>query len=199
MREGACQTNQWRHRIALLLVLCWLVLTAYAFWWFHFRHLYVVNSIDQWVMFSSDQLSYSDATYHGNPVLIHFHDANCPCSRFAVPDVRSIIENFSEQLDIRIIVPDAHSLAQASRIFGVSAEVVSEHIAPVASPAAWLMDADGKTVYLGPYSDSGICTTSDSHQVSSLIADLLDGHTLTATNHVTTGCFCSWPKIEKVL
>lgn len=184
-----------RHRIAILLVLSWLILTAYAFWWFHFRYLYSINSTDQWVMFSSDQLEYSDSTHDDIPTLIHFHDPNCPCSRFVVPDVKYILETFSEQVRVRVFVPDSASVEQANRMFGVNAEIAPFQTVPVASPAAWLMTADGQTAYLGPYSDSGICSSSASHQVSTLITDLLDGQELTATNHLTTGCFCSWPKI----
>lgn len=199
MHEVVYQTNPWRSRIALVLVMCWLILTAYAFWWFHFRHLYAVTSIEQWVMFSSDELTYHDSTDHGIPILIHFHDPDCPCSRFVVPDVKDILEKFSGQIEVRVIVPNAHALEEAKRVFGVSAEVLSDQITLAASPAAWLMNADGQTAYLGPYSDSGICTTSNSHQVATIITDLLDGHTLVASNHLTTGCFCSWPNLANAL
>ena len=182
-----------QHRVAIGLVIGWLVLTAYAFWWFHFRYLYSISSIDQWVMFSVEQLEYGDAADVNIPTLIHFHDPNCPCSRFVVPDVKYIIETFSTQVRVRIYVPDPTAIARASRMFGINAETAPLQTVPVASPAAWLMNADGQTAYLGPYSDSGICTSSTSHQVTALISDLLDGEEVSATNHLTTGCFCSWP------
>ena len=188
------QFSIWRYRIAIVLVVLWLLLTAYAFWVFHFRYLYSVNSIDQWVMFSSDQMSLKNEFADDKPTLIHFHDPQCPCSRFVVPDVKNILESYLGEVHIRVLVPDASAIAKASRLFGVEAEIATTQLQPIASPAAWLMATNGQTAYLGPYSDSGICSISDSHQVAALISDLLDGQVLSAGNHLTTGCFCVWPK-----
>lgn len=194
MHEAGDQFSIWRYSVAIALIVLWLLLTAYAFWAFHFRYLHSVNSIDQWVMFSSDQMSITNEFVHDKPTLIHFHDPNCPCSRFVVPDVKNITDSFLNEVHIRVLVPDASAIAKASRLFGVEAEVAAIELQPVASPAAWLVASNGQTVYLGPYSDSGICSISESHQVAALLSDLLSGQVLSAGSHLTTGCFCSWPK-----
>ncbi len=128
----------------------WLFFTAYAFWWFHFRYLYSTSNTDQWVMFSSDQLNYIDPINNDVPTFIHFHDPNCPCTRFVIPDVQYIHETFSEQIRVRVFVPDTQSLDRANRVFDINAEIAPFNLTPVASPAARLMTSNGQTAFLGP-------------------------------------------------
>ncbi|WP_133256754.1 DUF6436 domain-containing protein [Nitrincola tibetensis] len=183
----------WQKIIAYIALLTWLLLMMFSFWWFHFRYLHAASSIEGWVMFQQDhiQLTLDHPTHQ--PTLVHFFDVDCPCSRFVTADIKQLIDFSAEQAQVKILVPRLDDIPKVHGIFGQQVTVLLAEVKPVAAPAAWLVNTEGETVYLGPYSDSGICRSDSNHLVGEMLADLLLGKEIERYNHLTTGCFCSWP------
>ena len=188
-----------RKLAAIGLVAIWAIGTVTAFWWFEFRNLRAFLP-EQAVMFRADQLGemtlplYREQNPDG-PLVVHFWDPKCPCTRFTTPHVQNIVASYAGQgLSLVVVIPEASLENDARAEFGASTTIrVAGAINPVSSPAAALLDATGELAYFGPYSTGAGCTTGDGGFVETVLNALHAGQNPRQINTLATGCFCRWP------
>jgi hypothetical protein len=56
------------------------------------------------------------------PLFLHFYNPDCPCSRFNASHIKSLIRNYSDSVELIIVVPDKKSLSTAKKEFGDNLE-----------------------------------------------------------------------------
>jgi hypothetical protein len=103
-------------------------------------------------------------TRPGQPVLLHFFNPDCPCSRFNLDHVRQLIANFSRDAIFVAVLrggPAARVKAQYETLgLGIPAvldEGLSEALGVYSTPQAVVVDRDGRLYYAGNYNLTRYC------------------------------------------
>jgi hypothetical protein len=159
-------------RLAVLLLILWLALTVAAFWWYQARHIQRFNSF--WASFEGTRLEHIAMPASERPLVVHFVDANCPCSRFARPHIAD--------LETR------HRHARFATVDALAHPAISTASMP-ATPAVAIWSASGELAYYGPYSGGQFCGQGQDF-VSTTLAALKEGYNPRWINQEAVGCFC---------
>jgi len=138
------------------------------------------------------------------PVLLHFFNPDCPCSRFNLKHVKLLAKCYAGALTFLAVVPE-HFAAQTGEIrrrYDLPMPVVAdgrEQLARAcgvyATPQAALVDTGGKLYYRGNYNKSRYCTTPHSNYAQMAIDSLLAGTpSPTFSDLATTAYGCELPE-----
>src|SRR6185436_5605312 len=117
----------------------------------------------------------------GKPLFIHFFNPACPCSRFNIPHVKSLVKKYRNQMTFAIVVMSRDKNYTEMDIqdkFDLTVPVLFDSsIAQVcgvySTPQAVIIDADGKLYYRGNYNKSRYCTDKNSNYAQMAIDSLL--------------------------
>ncbi|ALP51907.1 hypothetical protein Tel_01455 [Candidatus Tenderia electrophaga] len=190
---------------ALSLVAGWLVFTAVAFWWFQLKDVrpFAPSSENRAVFFRADALlqrlgSLVEDAPTGRITVVHFWDPDCACSRFSDAHVAELIQAYGSRGVAFIVVPRAVAARDEARrraveLFGAPVTVAAmDDLAMPSSPAAAVLDAAGRLVYFGPYSNGAVCGAGGDAFVEKALDKALAGDTAQVLNMAAVGCFCDW-------
>lgn len=161
--------------LACLALLFWISLCASAYWYYQQRWQQAYPGTDGYALFNGQALGHWLAQFHqaGRITLVHLGRPECFCNRFTDPH-RQQIQAHYQPLGVAFVAPALPDELQ------------------VATPAAALMDANGRLAYLGAYSDSLLCSVGDG-QVEPLLDQLLAGQQPDLLHTTGVGCFCPPP------
>jgi hypothetical protein len=189
-----------KNSLAWLLVATWLLGVVFAFWWFELRWYQQVTFEYHDAVFDSRTMM-PDATMGASikpdavAKVIHYFDPECPCTRFNTEHVLELMERYQASgVKFEVRVPNTAGLEKALKIFSAPVQIVEYAAAPVASPAALVLDSAGLVHYIGPYSPGAVCSTRSGDFVSIVLDDLLEGRPALQDVNLARGCFCSWPE-----
>ncbi|GAA5316617.1 MAG: DUF6436 domain-containing protein [Candidatus Pelagadaptatus aseana] len=172
--------NKKKQLLSTFIVIVWVIATVFAFWWFQFR--YLGSYENHWVSYQGEHLVLDTKLNDlERPLVVHFVDPECPCSRFARPHIADLESQFSSLI---------HFSDGMEHLSFVSDEVARTFEVPV-SPSVAIWSASGDLAYLGPYSSGAVCGEGTDF-VASVLASLADGHNPQWLNHEAVGCFCPW-------
>jgi hypothetical protein len=121
----------------------------------------------------------------GKPLFLHFYNPGCPCSRFNVPHVASLIKKYSGKISFAVVVmaEDAdYTVPEIQDKFGAPIPVLFDTTVAVAcgvysTPQAVLINSDHQLYYRGNYNRSRYCTDKNSNYAQMAI-DSLISHTM---------------------
>jgi hypothetical protein len=180
------------HRpLELGLVVLWLAIVVTAFWWFALRDLRPFvqegSSVSTAALFDADRLPRIQqflATHASlaresaaSLTLLHLRDPACRCNRFSDPHVAALRRDYG---------------SRGVRIETLGVSMTRRDLADwlPATPAALLVDRQGRVLYLGPLSEAANCGR-DNAPVERALDDALAGHSAAVGTRLGTGCFCS--------
>ncbi len=205
--------------VAGILLLGWLLGTAYGFWWFQFKDLRPFSrvSANKNTFFDGERLrvhleralvknkAVLSSDDNSTTTLVHFWDPACACSRFNELHVRQLIVEYQKR-GIRFLVlarADAFSdratlQTKARAIFGdvevmLTSDVGLNKNIP-SSPAAIILDSKQQLAYFGPYSEGAVCSIGTGKFVERILDGVLAGNNPQFINTLAYGCFCDWQK-----
>ncbi len=122
------------------------------------------------------------------PVLIHFYNPRCPCSRFGLEHLKELELRFVNRLRIVAVIADLDSLAAARRHFerhGLTIPIWTDpadrfavQAGVYSTPQALLVDGSSRIFYRGNYNRSRYCRDRETEFVRLAIEALLDGRSL---------------------
>jgi hypothetical protein len=102
------------------------------------------------------------------PVLLHFFNPACPCSRFNLKHFLSLVRRYEKQVTFCAVVPPNADLAEAAALLDGRVQIVadtdrrwSRRCGVYASPQAVLIDADRSLYYRGNYNRNRYCTRKE--------------------------------------
>lgn len=101
------------------------------------------------------------------PLLLHFYNPDCPCSRFNVPYLRELVERHGDAVDFVLVVEcvDEEQVERARA--KVEADLpwvfdqggaLADHYGVYATPLAVIVGADGRLAFRGNYASARYCT-----------------------------------------
>ena len=118
------------------------------------------------------------------PVLLHFFNPDCPCSRFNLKHVKRLATTYEKAVSFLAVVPEHFGARteQIRREYDLPMPVVADGRKQLAracgvyaTPQAALVDAHGKLYYRGNYNKSRYCTTPHSNYAQMALDSLLAG------------------------
>lgn len=179
--EMSVRTAGLKQTIAFIVLVIWLVSSAFAFWWFQFQHM---ESYDNYAAsFDGELLSQSELKpKQGYALVIHFIDPDCPCSRFSKKHIQDLESHFG---------PDVEFVSFTNKSLEDQYRPRFSQLSVPASPAVAIWDRKGKLAYMGPYSSGNLCGQGRDF-VKKVLGSLEDNINPFWINQNSIGCFCEW-------
>ncbi|WP_156970543.1 DUF6436 domain-containing protein [Andreprevotia chitinilytica] len=198
-----------------LMVVVWLLGTAWALWWFQGRNLRPFSLMSgqtaHVVPFTRPDITLPPSFTQqiganhapAKALLVHFWNPDCPCARFSDLHVKALLAAFGPQGVTLLVVPKPGVTASAQladkvrATFGRSAILIEPAQWPTAltvpvSPATAVFDGSGHLAYLGPYSLDSFCSTTDNGPAERVLQGILAGSPVKLDSVAAVGCFCPW-------
>ena len=168
-------------------VILWLVLIfsgiSWLFWYNEWRYSLPTP-------IPADYHAVNDGTYinmagkleeTGKPVLLHFFNPVCPCSKFNIEHFKWLVKTYRNKISFMVVVMSKDTTYTEKDIqekFGLTIPVLfDQSIAAVSgvysTPQAVLLDTDYKLYYRGNYNKSRYCTNKNSNYAQLAIDSLL--------------------------
>lgn len=113
------------------------------------------------------------------PVFLHFFNPDCPCSRFNIPNFRSLVRKYGNNISFGVVVLNNrdYTAKQIQDKFDLDVPVYFDSTIAAAcgvysTPQAVLLDANRRLYYRGNYNKSRYCTDSRSNYAQMAIDSL---------------------------
>jgi hypothetical protein len=110
------------------------------------------------------------ASHPGRPVLLHFFNPSCPCSRFNVDHVRALSSRFAAEVTIVAVLAEGEPAAMPAAYRALQLDVphyvdadrrLADALGVYSTPQAAVLDRDGRLYFLGNYNRSRYCRERD--------------------------------------
>ena len=139
------------------------------------------------------------------PVLLHFFNPSCPCSRFNVDHVRALARSYGDRVTfVAVLVQgDAATLTAAYRTLGLDVPYyvddgqAANAVGAYSTPQAAILDSDGRLVYRGNYNVTRYCRERETEFARIALDDMLAGRparTMPSQATVAYGCPLRHPR-----
>jgi hypothetical protein len=139
------------------------------------------------------------------PVFLHFFNPDCPCSKFNIPHVKSLIMQYGSEVNFAIVVMSKKkfTVKEIQEKFDVNTPVLFDTAIALAcgvysTPQAVLMDASHKLYYRGNYNRSRYCANPQSNYAQMAIEGLLhNNYNLSFNQSALQAYGCQLPNCTK--
>ena len=133
---------------------------------------------------------------HAHPVLLHFFNPACPCSRFNLSHFQALKRKYQGSVIFYAIIPETADLEKARMllensipVFKDTKSVFSKACGVYSTPQAVLLDQTNHLYYRGNYNKSRYCTRKENNYTEIAIQSLLTGLTLPSFNKAATTAY----------
>jgi hypothetical protein len=119
----------------------------------------------------------------GKPIFLHFFNPDCPCSKFNLDHVRSLIKKYGSEIDFYAVlqVEDKnYDISQFAEKYDLQAKVIidyqnefAEKCGVYSTPQAVVLSKDSKLYFRGNYNKSRYCTDKASNFAQMAVDSLL--------------------------
>lgn len=177
--------------LSTAVAVAWIVAVIGAFWFLDLRYWRPFLP-EELAVFNGEAIRQLPPALGAGPVVIHFHDAHCPCSSFTRSHLDDLQASLAPTRQFQLSKGDRTAtlpfpdLATALPAYADTLQ----RLVP-ASPAVGIWDARGELAYFGPYSGGATCGSGKSFVDITLNA-LSRGENPRFINTDATGCFCAW-------
>ncbi len=145
------------------------------------------------------------ASKNHRPLLIHFFNPDCPCSRFNMPHFKSLVKKYSSSVDFAMVVltDKDYSADDIREKYNIDIPVsfnneIAGQCGVYATPQAVILNADSKMVYRGNYNRTRYCTDKKTNFAQIALDSLLAGNEKSMlAKQAYTAYGCQAPGCEK--
>jgi thiol-disulfide isomerase/thioredoxin len=140
------------------------------------------------------------------PVFLHFFNPDCPCSKFNIPHIESLVKKYGDKISFAIVVIGKDSSYTEHDIqdrFDLTIPVlfdtsIATSCGVFSTPQAVLLDANRKLYYRGNYNRSRYCADDKSNFAQIAIDSLLNKSQNPLLDKLDLKSFgCTLPNCEK--
>jgi thiol-disulfide isomerase/thioredoxin len=141
----------------------------------------------------------------GQPVLLHFYNPDCPCSRFNIPHFRSLVKQYGNQIRF-VIVPVTRKKMTANEIlkkFDINIPVLFDTALATmcgvySTPQAVIIDTNRQLFYRGNYNKSRYCADKQTEYARMAIDKILHNNAAIILDQFALKAYgCQLPKCTK--
>ncbi len=174
--------------IRILIVSVWLaVITAgisYLFWeqdWQYSLPTPVPKGYTEVKPGTQVRLPVTIAGSVDKPVFIHFYNPECPCSKFNIPQFKSLVRLYSSQMAFAIVTLNAKKKYTTGEIleqFGLESlpvfflKSIADVCGVYSTPQAVILKKDGRLYFRGNYNQSRYCLNRNTEYAKMAIDSL---------------------------
>jgi thiol-disulfide isomerase/thioredoxin len=186
--------NSWLdlNKMRKLLLACWLTAIfggiCSLFWYNEWRYSLPTPHPDNYNDVKiGEHINLSRVITHNpdKPLLIHFFNPDCPCSRFNMPHFKSLVKKYRDNLDFAVVVINKSSQYTPGEIkekYDLNVPVLCDSTIAAScgvysTPQAAILDAGSNLYFRGNYNRSRYCTDANSEFVKMAIDSLLNSNT----------------------
>lgn len=142
---------------------------------------------------------------HDKPVFIHFFNPDCPCSRFNIKHFKSLVSEYSKQVNFVVVVlnNDRYTAEEIQNKFDINIPVsfdtsLATSCGVYSTPQAAILKNDLQLYYRGNYNKSRYCTDKKTNYAQiALNALLKDDVGVSFDRYALTAYGCELPKCTK--
>lgn len=136
------------------------------------------------------------------PLLLHFFNPECPCSKFNIKHFKELVQEYSSRADFVVVLLNEKKFTtvQVAEKFDLSVPVVADPALAVkcgvySTPQAAIIDASGKLFYRGNYNSSRYCTDTKTEYARIALDALFKNQSPSQNNPLAVTAYgCSLPK-----
>ncbi|WP_295767524.1 thioredoxin fold domain-containing protein [uncultured Mucilaginibacter sp.] len=188
-----------------LLVGIWLLLLVIAvgglFWYNEYRYTLPTPVPVNYKAVSNGtiiKLPNGVRTTKARPVLLHFFNPDCPCSRFNLKHVKSLIAQYGNEVDFAVVLVTKKQITEQEvrQRYDLNVPVFKNAALATAcgvysTPQAVILNAQNQLMYRGNYNSSRYCTDKKTEYARLALTDVLQ-HMPVATLPMATKAYgCS--------
>jgi len=119
--------------------------------------------------------------HSSKPLFLHFFNPNCPCSRFNISHVKSLVKEYGQKIDFAVVVltsDNEYTEKDIQRKFELALPVVFDSSYAAAcgiysTPQAAIITSERSLYYRGNYNKSRYCTDKKTNYAQIAIESLL--------------------------
>jgi hypothetical protein len=143
---------------------------------------------------------------HSKPLMLHFFNPGCPCSRFNVPHIQSIIKKYKGKVDFAVVVMSNNDNLTAEEIadkFNADIPVffdrdIATECGVYSTPQAVIIDKNSKLYYRGNYNKARYCTDKNSEYARIALDAVLENSKLPSFDQLASKAYgCRLPVCTK--
>ncbi|MGC4040822.1 MAG: thioredoxin family protein [Flavobacterium sp.] len=141
-----------------------------------------------------------------NPLFLHFFNPECPCSKFNIPHIESLVKKYGDKISFAIVVlskDPSYTEQDIQDKFDLTIPVsfdrsIATSCGVFSTPQAVLLDANGNLYYRGNYNRSRYCADDKSNFAQMAIDSLLSKSQNPEFNKLALQAYgCTLPKCKK--
>ncbi len=118
---------------------------------------------------------------NNKPVFLHFFNPDCPCSRFNIPHVKSLVKQYGSKANFALVVltdDEDYTVEKIQDKFNLKIPVlfdtsIATFCGVYSTPQAALLTPDGNLYYRGNYNKSRYCTDKKTNYAQIALDSLL--------------------------
>lgn len=123
------------------------------------------------------------------PVLLHFFNPDCPCSKFNIRHFKTLVKQYGNKVNFAVVLMTNkhYETGQIKKYFGLNIPVLTDkRLATLcgvySTPQAALIDKDKRLYFRGNYNQSRYCSDKKTEYARLAIHDLLYGRLVIQMN-----------------
>lgn len=170
-----------------LLVGLWLVLLVAAvgalFWYNEYRYTLPTPVPQNYKAVNNGTAINLPSNIHtdkSKPVFLHFFNPECPCSRFNLAHVKTLIKEYGNRANFVVVLVTKQdiSASEVKQKFDLDVPVITNKMLATAcgvysTPQAVILNADNHLMYRGNYNSSRYCTNKKTEYARQALNDVL--------------------------
>lgn len=181
---------------------CLFTLVGVVFWQQELKYLkptpvpagYLPVETNQTINLSGFRIQAADT-----PLLLHFFNPECPCSRFGAEHFASLAKAYGDQVAFYMVLQQASDSTSARKLMATyqlnlpliidAEEALATRCGVYATPQAVILDKDQKLYYRGNYNRSRYCTDKTSSFAQQALAAITSGQPVPPFSELATTAY----------
>jgi hypothetical protein len=144
-------------------------------------------------------------TDRAKPLFLHFFNPSCPCSRFNMPHVKSLVKEYGDKVNFAVVVlaSKKYTEKEIQQRFGIDVPVLFDSTIAAtcgvySTPQAAIIDVHQNLYFRGNYNKSRYCTEKKTEYARMALEGLLSHQPNTITDKFALKAYgCQLPKCNK--
>ncbi len=142
---------------------------------------------------------------NGKPLLLHFFNPDCPCSRFNIKHFKSLVATYGDRANFVVVLMNnsKYTTTEVKEKFDLNVPVVNDASLATAcgvysTPQAAIIDAGGNLYYRGNYNTTRYCTNTKTEFARIALTSLLNNQNPVRFDRLAVTAYgCSLPKCTR--